>query len=48
MSVPITVVVVDDQELMRMGLNMVLEAQDDIEVVGEASEPRLVLLIRNL
>jgi DNA-binding NarL/FixJ family response regulator len=37
-SVPITVVVVDDQELMRMGLNMVLEAQDDIEVVGEASD----------
>ncbi|CCQ16455.1 putative NarL family two-component response regulator [Rhodococcus sp. AW25M09] len=34
----ITVVVVDDQELMRMGLNMVLEAQDDIEVVGEASD----------
>ena len=38
MSVPITVVVVDDQELMRMGLNMVLEAQDDIEVIGEASD----------
>ena len=37
-SVPITVVVVDDQELMRMGLNMVLEAQDDIEVIGEASD----------
>jgi len=36
--VPITVVVVDDQELMRMGLNMVLEAQDDIEVVGEAAD----------
>ncbi|OZC81841.1 DNA-binding response regulator [Rhodococcus sp. 06-412-2C] len=35
---PITVVVVDDQELMRMGLNMVLEAQDDIEVIGEASD----------
>jgi DNA-binding NarL/FixJ family response regulator len=36
--VSITVVVVDDQELMRMGLNMVLEAQDDIEVVGEAAD----------
>ncbi|MFI8565968.1 response regulator [Rhodococcus sp. NPDC078407] len=35
---PITVVVVDDQELMRMGLHMVLEAQEDIEVVGEASD----------
>jgi DNA-binding NarL/FixJ family response regulator len=36
--VPITVLLVDDQELMRMGLNMVLDAQDDITVVGEASD----------
>ncbi|NLE80457.1 MAG: response regulator transcription factor [Rhodococcus sp.] len=35
---PITVLLVDDQELMRMGLNMVLDAQDDIEVVGEARD----------
>lgn len=35
---PITVLIVDDQELMRMGLTMVLEAQDDIEVVGEARD----------
>lgn len=35
---PITVLLVDDQELMRMGLNMVLEAQDDITVVGEARD----------
>ena len=35
---PITVLLVDDQELMRMGLNMVLDAQDDITVVGEASD----------
>lgn len=34
---PITVLVVDDQELMRMGLRMVLEAHDDIEVIGEAA-----------
>ncbi|MGW0250605.1 response regulator [Nocardia goodfellowii] len=33
---PITVLVVDDQELMRMGLKMVLGAQPDLEVVGEA------------
>ncbi|MGW0182460.1 response regulator [Nocardia sp. NPDC003345] len=33
---PITVLVVDDQELMRVGLKMVLGAQPDIEVVGEA------------
>ncbi|MFD4367516.1 response regulator [Rhodococcus sp. NPDC058521] len=35
---PITVLLVDDQELMRMGLNMVLEAQEDITVVGEARD----------
>ncbi|MEU8897421.1 response regulator transcription factor [Nocardia sp. NPDC048505] len=33
---PITVLVVDDQELMRMGLKMVLGAQPDLEVIGEA------------
>ncbi|MEV6277030.1 response regulator transcription factor [Nocardia sp. NPDC051832] len=33
---PITVLVVDDQELMRMGLKMVLGAHPDLEVVGEA------------
>ncbi|KAA0021318.1 response regulator [Antrihabitans cavernicola] len=33
---PITVLLVDDQELMRMGLTMVLGAHDDIEVIGEA------------
>ncbi|MFQ6229341.1 response regulator [Nocardia sp. NPDC002869] len=33
---PITVLVVDDQELMRVGLEMVLGAHPDIEVVGEA------------
>ncbi|MCC8930372.1 response regulator transcription factor [Rhodococcus sp. I2R] len=35
---PITVLIVDDQELMRMGLTMVLDAQDDITVVGEAAD----------
>lgn len=33
---PITVLLVDDQELMRMGLTMVLGAHDDIDVLGEA------------
>lgn len=37
-AVPITVLIVDDQELMRMGLTMVLDAQDDLTVVGEASD----------
>ncbi|MFD4182521.1 response regulator [Rhodococcus sp. NPDC058514] len=35
---PITVLLVDDQELMRMGLKMVLEAHDDIVVLGEAGD----------
>ncbi len=34
----IRVVVVDDQELMRVGFRMVLGAQDDMEVVGEAGD----------
>ncbi|RSM66462.1 DNA-binding response regulator [Amycolatopsis sp. WAC 01376] len=34
----IRVVVVDDQELMRVGFRMVLGAQADIEVVGEAGD----------
>ncbi|WJJ14570.1 response regulator transcription factor (plasmid) [Prescottella equi] len=34
----ISVLLVDDQELMRMGLTMVLDAQDDISIVGEAAD----------
>lgn len=34
----ISVLLVDDQELMRMGLTMVLDAQDDMVVVGEAAD----------
>ena len=29
---------VDDQALIRTGFKMILEAEDDIEVVGEASD----------
>jgi DNA-binding NarL/FixJ family response regulator len=36
----IRVLLVDDQELMRMGFRMVLGAQDDIDVVGEAGDGR--------
>ena len=34
----IRVLLVDDQELMRMGFRMVLGAQPDIDVVGEAAD----------
>ncbi|MFJ1703186.1 response regulator [Kitasatospora sp. NPDC088346] len=35
---PIRVVVADDQELVRAGFGMILDAQPDIEVVGEAAD----------
>lgn len=34
----IRVVLVDDQALIRTGFKMILEAEDDIEIVGEASD----------
>ncbi|MBW4715542.1 response regulator [Saccharothrix obliqua] len=34
----IRVLLVDDQELMRMGFRMVLGAQEDVDVVGEAGD----------
>ncbi len=36
----IRVLLVDDQELVRSGFRMILEARDDIEVVGEAGNGR--------
>jgi DNA-binding NarL/FixJ family response regulator len=36
----ISVLVVDDQALVRAGFRMILEAQPDIEVVGEAADGR--------
>jgi two-component system NarL family response regulator len=37
---PIRALIVDDHALFRRGLEMVLSAEDDIEVVGEASDGR--------
>ena len=34
----IRILLVDDQELVRAGFRMVLDAQDDMSVVGEASD----------
>jgi DNA-binding NarL/FixJ family response regulator len=34
------ILLVDDQELLRMGFRMVLDAQEDLEVVGEAADGR--------
>ena len=36
----IRVVIVDDQALMRSGLRLILEAEDDLAVVGEAGDGR--------
>src|SRR5687768_5638800 len=45
----IRVLVADDQELVRTGLRMILDAQPDIEVVGEAADGReAVALAREL
>ena len=34
----ITVVLADDEQMVRSGLRLILEAEDDIEVVGEAGD----------
>ncbi|WP_455359539.1 response regulator [Streptomyces sp. SYSU K21746] len=46
---PVTVLLVDDEPLVRVGLRAVLEAQPDIEVVGEAADGAAVVpLVRQL
>jgi DNA-binding NarL/FixJ family response regulator len=48
-EVTVRVVVADDQELVRTGLRLILDAQQDIEVVGEAADGReAVALAREL
>ena len=39
----IRVVIVDDQVLMRKGLRLIMEAEDDVTVVGEAGDGREAL-----
>ncbi|WP_104479284.1 response regulator transcription factor [Actinokineospora auranticolor] len=41
----IRVVLVDDQELMRVGFRMVLGAQEDMEVVGEAGDGKAAIAL---
>ncbi|MEU2870130.1 response regulator transcription factor [Streptomyces olivoreticuli] len=46
---PITVLLVDDEPLVRAGLRAILTAQPDIEVAGEAADGAAVLpLVRDL
>lgn len=46
---PLTLLLVDDEPLVRAGLRAVLEAQPDIEVVGEAADGAAVIpLVRQL
>ena len=44
---PIRVVVVDDQPVVRAGFAAVLDAQPDIEVVGEAADGRVGVDLAN-
>ena len=48
-TLQITVLLVDDEPLVRAGLRAILEAQPDIEVVGEAADGAAVVpLVRRL
>ncbi|RFA07463.1 DNA-binding response regulator [Subtercola boreus] len=44
-SDPIRVLLVDDQELVRVGLRMILETEEGIEVVGEAADGTAALAL---
>ncbi|WP_218682928.1 response regulator transcription factor, partial [Microbacterium sp. BF1] len=43
MTDAITVLLVDDQELIRVGFRMVLDAEEDIVVVGEAGDGKAAI-----
>lgn len=44
----IRVLIADDQELLRSGLRMIIDMQDDIEVVGEAGDGREAVRLARL
>ncbi|GAA4620669.1 response regulator transcription factor [Actinoallomurus vinaceus] len=44
-ATPIRVMLVDDQELVRAGFRMVLDAQQDLEVAGEAGDGEQALRV---
>ena len=43
MTEPVRILIADDQALVRGGLRMILDAQPDLEVVGEAADGREAL-----
>lgn len=45
MTGPVRVIVVDDQQLLRRGLTMLLETVDDVTVVGQAGDGREALAL---
>ena len=49
MSEPISVLIADDQALVRAGFRMILDAEEDLRVVGEASDgAQAVEVVREL
>jgi len=46
---PIRIVLVDDEQMVRAGLKLILESEDDFEIVGEADDgAAAVALVRKL
>ena len=41
----IRVAIADDQALVRLGLRVLLESEDDLELVGEAADGRQALAL---
>jgi DNA-binding NarL/FixJ family response regulator len=43
--VPIRAIIIDDQPLIREGLSIILDAQDDIEIVGQGADGQEAILL---